>query len=278
MCLDAILYSLLIHSIHDDLQVYYMQENIQTQDRPKFTVSMSKRKQLEQEEHPETNVLFVRESLQRLFPYLDGNKPLVLLPPLLPIDFSLILHPPTSLIISSTKESSNSSITPLTSENYHTWANDIKSWLQLNGLWRLVSGLERKPAGRAEVMDKAVYLVIASLIGVVVLDDYFGLKVLYCVRALLQRLFPYLDLLSQVHFSCSWTEISPLVLFPPLQSPWSFVTRVLYGPPWGFFGPPTPSSSKICACTYGYGFSVLTGKGLTPGRQEWRDPAGSYVK
>jgi len=30
-----------------------------------------------------------------------------------------------------------------------------------------------------------------------------------CVRASLQRLFPYVDLLSQVHFSCSWTEVSP---------------------------------------------------------------------
>jgi len=57
--------------------------------------------------------------------------------------------------MSSTKESSISSITPLTSENYHSWADNIKSWLQLNGLWHLVSGLERKPARKAEVRDTA---------------------------------------------------------------------------------------------------------------------------
>ena len=57
--------------------------------------------------------------------------------------------------MSSTKESSISSITPLTSENYRSWADDMKSWLQLHGLWRLVSGLERKPAGKAEVRDTA---------------------------------------------------------------------------------------------------------------------------
>ena len=55
--------------------------------------------------------------------------------------------------MSSIKEPSISSITPLTSENYRSWADDIKSWLQLNGLWRLVSGLERKPVRRAEVRD-----------------------------------------------------------------------------------------------------------------------------
>jgi hypothetical protein len=55
----------------------------------------------------------------------------------------------------STKESSILSITPLTSENYCSWADDIKSWLQLNGLWHLVSGLKRKPAERAEVRDVA---------------------------------------------------------------------------------------------------------------------------
>ena len=29
----------------------------------------------------------------------------------------------------------------------------MKAWLQLNGLWRLVSGLEKKPAGKPEVLD-----------------------------------------------------------------------------------------------------------------------------
>jgi gag-polypeptide of LTR copia-type len=55
--------------------------------------------------------------------------------------------------MSSTKESSISSISPLTSENYRLWADDIKSWLQLNGLWRLVSGQEKKPAPKPEVRD-----------------------------------------------------------------------------------------------------------------------------
>jgi len=66
--------------------------------------------------------------------------------------------------MSSTKESSLSSITPLTSENYRSWADDMKSWLQLNGLWRLVSGLERKPAGRAEVLDTAGNVVTPAVL------------------------------------------------------------------------------------------------------------------
>ena len=57
--------------------------------------------------------------------------------------------------MSSIKESSISFIAPLTSGNYQSWADDIKSWLQLNGLWCLVSGLERKPVGKAEVRDTA---------------------------------------------------------------------------------------------------------------------------
>ena len=65
--------------------------------------------------------------------------------------------------MSSTKESSISSITPLTSENYRSWADDMKSWLQLHGLWRLVSGLERKPAGRAEVRDTASNVVTPAV-------------------------------------------------------------------------------------------------------------------
>jgi hypothetical protein len=69
--------------------------------------------------------------------------------------FFTLLSPTTFFTMSSTKESSISSITPLTSENYRSWADDMKSWLQLHGLWRLVSGSERKPAGRAEVRDTA---------------------------------------------------------------------------------------------------------------------------
>ena len=57
--------------------------------------------------------------------------------------------------MTSSKECSISSISPLTSENYGSWADDIKSWLQLNGLWRLVSGLEKKPAPKPEIRDSA---------------------------------------------------------------------------------------------------------------------------
>ncbi|KAH9045843.1 hypothetical protein EDB84DRAFT_1558789 [Lactarius hengduanensis] len=51
------------------------------------------------------------------------------------------------------RDSSISSISALTSENYCLWADDVKSWLQLNGLWRLVSGSEKKPVGKPDVLD-----------------------------------------------------------------------------------------------------------------------------
>lgn len=38
---------------------------------------------------------------------------------------------------------------------------------------------------------------------------YVTILTSYYVRALLQRVFPYLDLLSQAYISYSWTEISP---------------------------------------------------------------------
>jgi hypothetical protein len=53
----------------------------------------------------------------------------------------------------SVKESSISSISPLASENFQLWADHIKSWLQLNGLWHLVSGQEKKPAPKPKVRD-----------------------------------------------------------------------------------------------------------------------------
>ena len=61
------------------------------------------------------------------------------------------------------KEASISTIPPLTSENYRSWADDIKSWLQLNGLWHLVSGLEQKPASRLEVTDSSGAVVSAAV-------------------------------------------------------------------------------------------------------------------
>ena len=57
--------------------------------------------------------------------------------------------------MTSSKESSISSIFSLTSENYRSWADDIKSWLQLNGLWCLVSSLEKKPAAKPEITDSS---------------------------------------------------------------------------------------------------------------------------
>ena len=56
--------------------------------------------------------------------------------------------------MSSSKDpASISAITHLTSANYRLWADDMKSWLQLNGLWHLVSGQEKKPAAKPEIKD-----------------------------------------------------------------------------------------------------------------------------
>ena len=55
--------------------------------------------------------------------------------------------------MSSSTNTSVSSIPPLKSNNYRIWADDIKSWLQLNGLWRLVSGVEKKPEAKLKVKD-----------------------------------------------------------------------------------------------------------------------------
>ena len=56
--------------------------------------------------------------------------------------------------MSSSKDpASISAISPLTSANYRLWADDMKSWLQLNGLWRFVSGQEKKPAPKPEIID-----------------------------------------------------------------------------------------------------------------------------
>ena len=61
--------------------------------------------------------------------------------------------------MSNTTDSAISSISALTSENYRLWADDMKSWLQLNGLWRLISGLEKKPKAKAEVKDSRGHVV-----------------------------------------------------------------------------------------------------------------------
>ena len=43
-------------------------------------------------------------------------------------------------------ETSTSKISPLTSSNYRIWADDMKDWLQIQGIWRLVDGREKKPS------------------------------------------------------------------------------------------------------------------------------------
>ena len=53
----------------------------------------------------------------------------------------------------SSKDITVFSISLLTSEDYHLWADHMKTWLQLNGLWHLVSGLEEKPAAQPEIKD-----------------------------------------------------------------------------------------------------------------------------
>jgi hypothetical protein len=65
--------------------------------------------------------------------------------------------------MSASRDTSISSISPLTSENYRIWADDVKSWLQLNGLWRLVSGSEKKPTGKPEVLDSRGTVVTAAV-------------------------------------------------------------------------------------------------------------------
>ncbi len=60
---------------------------------------------------------------------------------------------------SSKDPSSISAILQLTSANYRLWADNMKSWLQLNGLWRLVSGQEKKPAAKPEIRDSSGNLI-----------------------------------------------------------------------------------------------------------------------
>ena len=56
-------------------------------------------------------------------------------------------------MLSSKDPASISAISPLTSTNYHLWADDMKSWLQLNGLWHLILGQEKKPAAKPKIID-----------------------------------------------------------------------------------------------------------------------------
>ena len=65
--------------------------------------------------------------------------------------------------MSSSRELSISSVSSLKSENYRLWADDIKSWLQLDGLWRLVSGAEKKPTGKPEVLDSEGVVLSAAV-------------------------------------------------------------------------------------------------------------------
>jgi len=57
--------------------------------------------------------------------------------------------------MSSSKDGSVSSISHLTSKNYHLWSDDMKSWLQLNGLWCLVSSSDKKPVAKPKIKDSS---------------------------------------------------------------------------------------------------------------------------
>ena len=37
---------------------------------------------------------------------------------------------------------------PLSNSNYPEWAGEMKAWVMRNGLWRIVSGRESKPADK----------------------------------------------------------------------------------------------------------------------------------
>ena len=64
----------------------------------------------------------------------------------------------------SNKDSSSiSSIPLLTSENYRLWADSMKSWLQLNGLWRLVASQEKKPAEKPEIIDSSGQITLPAV-------------------------------------------------------------------------------------------------------------------
>ncbi|KAI9450339.1 hypothetical protein BJY52DRAFT_1191926 [Lactarius psammicola] len=65
--------------------------------------------------------------------------------------------------MSASRDTSIASISPLTSENYCLWADDIKPWLQLNGLWQLVSGSEKKPTGKPKVLDSKGNVLTAAM-------------------------------------------------------------------------------------------------------------------
>src|SRR5882762_8467586 len=51
-------------------------------------------------------------------------------------------------------EVSTLKISPLTTTNYRIWADDMKDWLQMQGLWQLVTGVEKKPKSDEEKIEK----------------------------------------------------------------------------------------------------------------------------
>ncbi|KAI0292333.1 hypothetical protein B0F90DRAFT_1558771, partial [Multifurca ochricompacta] len=51
----------------------------------------------------------------------------------------------------------------LTSWNYRIWADDIKTWLQLNGLWRLVTGLDKRPTATPEIKDSGGNIISVAI-------------------------------------------------------------------------------------------------------------------
>jgi gag-polypeptide of LTR copia-type len=46
---------------------------------------------------------------------------------------------------------SKTKIEPLNSTNYRAWADEMRDWLQVQGLWRIVAGTSTKPTPAQEV-------------------------------------------------------------------------------------------------------------------------------
>ena len=55
----------------------------------------------------------------------------------------------------SSSDNTMAKIKPLSNSNYPEWSGEMKAWLMQNGLWRLVSKKETKPAAsKVDELDK----------------------------------------------------------------------------------------------------------------------------
>src|ERR1700760_4095362 len=55
-------------------------------------------------------------------------------------------------------DSSSPKFIALNNSNYNTWSGNMQAWLMKTGLWRLVSGVDKRPSEAAELskwLDKA---------------------------------------------------------------------------------------------------------------------------